>query len=222
MYDSETNEETIVNWDDFGQVDEIDETASITDAPPPPAPGAYALKLALVEKGSKDKAVMLDLFPEGNVQAFEVQGIKHLMIVLDMQLLDSNGESIGRSNRIWASTLVGRNVKTSQVDTFLQKLGIRSQGMNVGQKVKALYDAIAGGRDTLVNKVEIDWVLVERDGHQQTNRRGNERKVFDTFLRGQSRFPSVQVGNTTVYKPLDADPKSGAPAVTRWEIRKYL
>ncbi len=207
---------------DDNEVDAIDEAASFTDTLPPPLPGKYQLKLSNVEGSAdgKEKQEDTNLFPSRNVSWFEYPaGSKHYVIALDLQLLDQQGNNVGRSQREWINTMVDRERKTSAVATYVSRLGISVKGKGRKELVKALHDAIAGGRDT-IHSVETEWMLEEAEGHTYLNKAGQEKTKRTAYKKSMRQFPSVVIGNETVYKPLDADPETGKAAVTKWWIKK--
>lgn len=199
------------------RVDEVDPDAVSTDSAPPPPAGRYRLRIKHVDGAAATKPKRVPGFTHDNVTSFVYpEGQTQLVMFLDYQLLDENGADLGRSRRYFPNTMQGRNVKVSEIDTICKCLKVPYVGRSIRAKVLDLSQAIDGGRD-LIN-VDIDWELVETEGHE--NDKG--KKVYDTFLRGMTRFPSVVVGGKTFYKPLDADPASGTPARTQWAVVKYI
>ncbi len=205
------------------EVDEIDGSASAFDqaAPPPErddkgTPIVYTIRVKPVENGVKEeKRVRTEDFPLGCVGQFTAREQVHYGMAIEYEIVSDNPRFNGRTARDYVSTMVMDS--TSGVDTLL-RFAVGQAGMGLGRydKIKQLYDVLATA--PLV-RATTQWTL------DATEARFDEKKgkdVYDTFLRGMRRFPSADINGVKVYRPLDADPQTGAPARTRWEVVKMF
>lgn len=231
-------EDILNNLDEFDVVEEIDENAMVTDAPPPPEPGPWQVKLALATDAVKDpaKLVGVDRFPAKCVGKIKTPG--HLQIVLDLELQDPTGAK-HRPKREWFNTMVFQGVKTSAVDTLLRALtGKAGVGLSNKQKIEMLYDLVAEGgvvagieldlRGEAV-KVGPDGAVVKRkdaDGNEVINTKTGE--AYDEYdvatvkgkkLFGGRSFPVDENGKIIAQ---DLTDDNGNPVFVSWVVKKWV
>lgn len=214
------------NLDQFNDVEEIDENAMVTDARPLPPAGVYNIRLSLEQDGAKEKAILKTEFPANNISTFTTQdGKKHLMIVIRRTIVSDNPKLDGQRTNEWASTMVMKGTQTSAVDTYLRLLtGRAGVGLTTGQKIKALYDAIA---TEPVIVAEIDWrgesPKKDREGNNVVNKNGKNEYAAATVggrrLTTMTNFPRNEDGS---YISADLEDENGEAVFVNWDIKKFV
>jgi hypothetical protein len=210
----------INNIDQYNDVEEIDETAMSTDQAPPPPKGVHVAKLTLVKDGIKegkrvkgvdDGSMGFFFYPEGKLQ---------IMLCIQATIDEEGQPGNGQNIRVWENTMVGRDVKTSGVDSYLRVLtGHAGVGLTNIQKAKKLHDLLKTEPKV---RIDLDWEARLVEPEKKENSAGVEKDVYPLVLRGMEKFPSVEVGGVKIYKPLTEDPKTGAECRTKFVIKQLL
>ena len=231
----------------WNHVEEIDPEARISDAIPPPPDGVHVMKLKVVKDGVKDEKKRVKGFDDNSVQFFyynpnssnpkaPIPANLQCMLVMDLQVDEEGKSGNGQSERRWISTMVDRERKTSEVDTFLRVLtGQAGAGMSNLAKIKKLHDLVVTEPKI---KALTRWTAKLIDPVKKRNKAGVEKDDYpyavvitkDEFgnehksrALGMKNFPVAfnSSGVAIGHKPISEDGETGAECRTKFETVAY-
>jgi hypothetical protein len=195
---------------------EVDPNASVADAPPPPLPGYYPIKLSLV----KDHPLLIG-FPGIAKKTDDGKGIKSIRCDVSPTISEQGGEYDKRFlERIFASTATFND--TSWADDIVKACNGGKLPYGGKRDHKAAWKAMAQAlKNDPVVCGEVDWKLT--DEAEATVDPVTKGKLYPKdFIKSahSSNWPKKASDGTPVV--LDADPATKKSGRTRAFVKRVL